>query len=135
MKIKLTLRDFTLNAAIKQLQNILEAPFFSINGVKYSKGILYEHYLKDSEEFLNNNKLRPLIFFKYSGSLGLDFYENDMFIFDNKDNILLKGSQDLIFSLTSVTKKEADLIENLVNVNNYYTSLYNPFQRPIEETN
>ncbi len=133
MKVKLILQEFTLNTTIEQLQNVLEAPFFAINGIKHSKGILYEHHLKDSTDVIKQNKPRPLIYFKYSGSLELDFHENDIFVFDDKDNIFVKGSKDLFFSLTTVTKKEADLIENKINLNNYFTSLYNPFQRPIEK--
>lgn len=124
MKINLILQEFTLEPALKLLQNVLEAPFFNLNGVKYSKGNLSEHHFKDSSDFFKNNILRPLIHFKYSGSLELHFFENDLFFFDDNEKILVNGDEVLVFSKTSVTKKEAELIENRLNLNNYFQGLY-----------
>lgn len=124
MKVNLILQEFNLEPTIKLLKNVLESPFFTLNGIKYSKSNVSEHHFKDSSDFFKNNIMRPLIHVKYCGSLELHFYENDIFFFDDKEKIFVKGDKFLVFSKTTVTKKEADLIENRVNLNNYFQSLY-----------
>lgn len=117
MKMQITLNDSNLYLVIAQLRTVLEAPYFTYNGMKFAGGKVTIHPWKD---VVRSRKKRPMISFTFNGASKDCFCEGDTIISYDADKIVIKGENEKTFTKTTVTDKEAKRIAAIARMNKEY---------------
>ena len=122
----LILDDISIKKVIRNLQMVLEGPFFNWNGNTFSKAKIKEHPRKFSKLYYSK-RARPMILVKF-GINTIVFYEKDRFEFD-LDEVKVKTvkGEKIKFSKVNlpiwrsinVKKKEQILAETEMRINSF----------------